>query len=314
MKKTLICTAIISALLFAFTSCVFPSGGNNNNSGSGSSGTESGNDDSGSTSSSSGSAVETEKIALADRVAADEGSYGTYKKPYSPGDLIFSDGSAIPVTSELTLTDEQKSHAIAVIFFVGKGLNSDDTGTQESRTLGVGLAHANDKMAWCVKAANGYNAAIEPLKCPSSGSAGSYVFSGDRNGSDNLSQMSNFLKRQSEGGVDDDTSTTSNYPAFYWAKNYKNSCTEVSGTDYEDGWYLPSIAELYGISKYLNYIDKAAGLCERSKFDKTGKEYWSSTTVNSATSAAYMIFGSSSQSRGSTSKNQSKRVCAIREF
>ena len=35
------------------------------------------------------------------------------------GDIVFSDGSATPYTSNLTLTDTQKSAAVAVIFYVG---------------------------------------------------------------------------------------------------------------------------------------------------------------------------------------------------
>lgn len=41
------------------------------------------------------------------------------------GDIVFNDGSATPYTTELTLTPEQKDAAIAVIFYVGTGLNSD---------------------------------------------------------------------------------------------------------------------------------------------------------------------------------------------
>ena len=314
MKKTLICTAIISALLFAFTSCVFPSGGNNNNSGSGSSGTESGNDDSGSSdvSGSDASEVKTDIIAESARVLAEEGKLGKYAKPYAAGDVLFDDGTATPITSELSLSAEQKQHAIAVIFFVGTGLNSANTESQESRTLGVGLYHNVDKAKWADSKANGYKAVIETIKCPSSGSAGKYTFTGDRNGSDNLEQMSKYLKNQSAGGVDDDTANSAMYPGFYWAKNYGS--LKCSSTDYEEGWYLPTIAELYGISKYINYIDLLADKCEFSKFGKENHSYLSSTQNDGNTSIAVLKFGSSNQSRYQSIKTDKYYICAIREF
>lgn len=102
------------------------------------------------------------------------------------GDIVFSDGSATPYSADLTLTPEQKAKAIAVIFYVGTGLNSgDDTTTQ--RTLGVGLKHGSN-IAWCRKtsdtdSANGYLTPINTIKCPRAGSSGNYTFSGDKNGS-----------------------------------------------------------------------------------------------------------------------------------
>ena len=75
------------------------------------------------------------------------GKFGTWSAPYEVGDIVFSDGSATPYTANLTLTDEQKAAAIAVIFYKGTGLNSyvnhkDDT--SKTRTLGMGLLHSED--------------------------------------------------------------------------------------------------------------------------------------------------------------------------
>ncbi|MBO4533163.1 MAG: hypothetical protein J5726_05635 [Treponema sp.] len=317
MKKTLICTAIISALLLAFTSCSFLPGGNKNTSGTGSgssgSGSGSGSGGSGGVAGPESSEVKTEVIADKDRVAAEEGKYGIYAKPYAAGDLLFDDGTATPITSTISLTDEQKNHAVAVIFFVGTGLNSANTESQEARTLGVGLYHNTSKARWASSSANAYNPIIETIKCPQSGSAGKYTFTGDRNGSDNLEQISTYLQNQSSGGVDDDTANSDMYPAFYWAKNYGS--LKLSGTSYEEGWYLPTIAELYGISKYMNYVDTLAEKYEFSKFGKEGNSYWSSTQYyNSAKSAAGLQFNSSNQKIFQNTKSTNCYVCAIREF
>ena len=63
------------------------------------------------------------------------------------GDIVFSDGSATPYTSELTLTNEQKSKAVAVIFYAGSA--SDTLG---AKTLGVGLKNTGTDrtLAWAM--------------------------------------------------------------------------------------------------------------------------------------------------------------------
>ena len=68
------------------------------------------------------------------------GKIGKYEKPYKVGDIVFSDGSATPYEDGLTLTDEQKSKAVAVIFYAGSA--SDILG---AKTLGVGLKNTNDE-------------------------------------------------------------------------------------------------------------------------------------------------------------------------
>lgn len=56
-----------------------------------------------------------------------------YVNPHSVGDIVLKDGTFIPYSKDLTLTDEQKKNAIAVIFYAGN--RSDTLG---ARTLGVG--------------------------------------------------------------------------------------------------------------------------------------------------------------------------------
>lgn len=315
MKKTILKIAVKAAFLsvvLALTGCSGTGGqsssfiGNNG-----------GDDDSNSSSSSSvsdsdESVIESDVIPTSARQAAGEGKLGMYVKPYAPGDVLFDDGSATPITSEISLTEEQQNHAIAVIFFVGKGLNSANTESQDTRTLGVGLTHSNSKLKWADSSANGYKYLIETIKCSSKTSGGKYICTGDRNGSDNLDQMSKFLKKQQSGGVADDTANASLYPAFYWAKNY--GTTYLGSTSYTDGWYLPTVAEMYAIYQCQDYIDLLAGKYEFSKFEKTSKDYWTSTQNTSATSAPYMSFNSSSIGRQSTYKTGTEFVCAIREF
>ncbi len=313
-KNKILKVALAGVLSFALFGCSFPGGiGNNNGTGN----NYDGYDDSGSSSSSSGlssdeSVIESDVIPSSARQLAEEGKLGKYVKPYAPGDVLFDDGTATPITSDIQLTSQQKEHAIAVIFFVGKGLNSANTESQDTRTLGVGLTHSNSKLKWADSSANGYKYIIETIKCSSKNSGGKYICTGDRNGSDNLEQISTFLKKQQSGGVADDTANSGLYPAFYWAKNY--GTTYCSGTDYKDGWYLPTVAEMYAIYQCQDHIDLLAGKYEFSKFEKTGKDYWTSTQNDNKSNAAILSFNASNVSRMNASKSGSYYICAIREF
>ena len=184
------------------------------------------------------------------------------------GDIVFNDGSAIPYTSGLLLTDAQKSTAVAYIFYKGTDCSNDGS----TRTLGVGLKRSHSGKKWGKfndginypngpDVANGFGTNITTIQCtpcsPTDGSYDAYTFTGDKNGSDNLSQIGEFLESV---GKTDDTGTAGNYPAFDYAKNYgtANGCTGA----YATGWYLPSIAELFQIQKEKANIDAVVALCD----------------------------------------------------
>ena len=251
-------------------------------------------------------------------VTAEFGWIGT-KEPSEAkavGDIVFSDGSATPYADGLTLTAEQKEAAISVIFYAGTGLNSgDDTST--SRTLGVGLAQNQSGLAWCLESANANNTNITTIKCPASGSVGSLTFTGDRNGSDNLSQISAFLRNKSitDNTVTDDTATEASYPAFYFAKNYKSQTgSRVSGTDYESGWYLPSIAELFQIWTKRTELNKAIVLCAGTEFNLS-EYYWSSSQYASYDISAYDLnFSDGDWNLNDKDYGTDEYVCAVRAF
>ena len=215
------------------------------------------------------------------------------------GDIVFNDGSATPYTAELTLSDEQKAAAIAVIFKVDGG-----------KTLGVGLKHDRNGLAWCIIDANAFNKNIETIQCPASGDAGNLTFTVDTDGSDNLEQIASFLT--SAGLVDDTTGTDADtrYPAFYFAKNYKTTATNLEAA-YENGWYLPTVAELFDIWKVKTTVDAASSLCGGSQF---GSYYWSSSQYASNDKGAYKVSFSNGYHRYDSPKNYNLYVCAVRAF
>lgn len=243
------------------------------------------------------------------------------------GDIVFKDGSATPYTAELELDDAHKKAAIAVIFYKGTGCNND--GDNIPRTLGVGVVTSSGK--W-VENGNGYNKIINSIACPKSENAGAYTFTGDRNGSDNLEQIAAFLneQHQSDENIANDTGVGENstktsaeaaalYPAFYFAKNYKAksspySGSTVAGTAYENGWYLPSIAELYQI------YTSGSGTVIRSVGGNfiDNDWYWSSSlmiSTNSNESAkAYYLKFSDGIPDSRPVNGDDRRIIAIREF
>ncbi|MBP5520228.1 MAG: hypothetical protein J6X84_06590 [Treponema sp.] len=270
------------------------------------------------------------------------------------GDIVFNDGSATPYTPDLVLTAEQKAAAIAVIFYKGSDLNSDDNDTTV-RTLGVGFKHQKklvygDGLKWCTDKATAYylhsNEGI-PLDClwheeyDDTGSL-KIIFGAkentrlsenekfcDKNGSDNIEQLNALIEQakamyeQNGLAVDfsNDTTEESKYPAFYFCKNYKNqkigseAKSRLAGTCFEDGWYLPSIAELYHIYLCMHDsvdIDEVSKLCGGNQF-YTGS-YWSSSTdaILSDSDAYFFDFGQ--VKLDSRDKNYNDSVCAIREF
>lgn len=227
------------------------------------------------------------------------GTFGT-KAPAvakAVGDIVFNDGSATPYTAKLTLSDEQKAAAIAVIFKVDAG-----------KTLGVGLKHSGSGLAWCTSDANAYNKNIETIQCTATGKTGNFTFTDDTDGSDNLEQIASFLKTENDTtGTDADK----RYPAFYFAKNYKTTATNLTSA-YENGWYLPTVAELFDIWKVKATVDGASGLCGGSQFNTSC--YWSSSQYASSMSGAYGLYFNSGDWNSFYKNYTNHYVCAIRDF
>ena len=241
------------------------------------------------------------------------GSDGKLKKlwgkklaPDTVGDIVFNDGTATSYSSSLTLTDDEKAAAIAVIFYVGTECSNND----ESRMLGVGLVRSSSGLPWCTSSADACNTYIESIVCRE----WSNVWNGDKDGSDNFTQIAAV---ESVNDTDDATK----YPAFYFAINYASQTnSHVSGTNYETGWYLPSICELYYLYQKKDNVDNAITLCGGTILGT--KDYWSSTQRLGSDEPdwAYLydfdpdsIWGG----YGANAKNDNSTpsyVCAIREF
>ena len=236
------------------------------------------------------------------------------------GDIVFNDGSAMPYKSFSALSGkdkkEKKASAIALIFYKGTDLNSEDD-TTTSRTLGVGLKHSEIPLAWCTKDANGHQINITTLLSPFSGTKGDYTFTGDKNGSDNLEQIGAFLSAEDSGTTDDTIGEGADkrYPAFYFAKNYSSTAKNL-GTKFANGWYLPTFAEIFQIyanGKGENKVFDIEAAIEELDGDTFGdKSYRIATQYENCDFGVYIFDFDGSW--GWYHKDCTQNVCAIREF
>ena len=169
---------------------------------------------------------------------------GTKDKPDAIGDIVFNDGTATPYTAGLTLTDQQKAAAIAVICYADQynGIN------------GLGLKQA--KKRFCKSEAGAY-AKLEQLD-GDNGFNNTYIY---------IKQAFKNIDYSEE-----------NYPAVWWATHYTGSNNLGS---YKDRWYLPAVNEYRPIYDNLTVIQSALALIGSEYADpidtSSGCQYGSST-------------------------------------
>ena len=101
-----------------------------------------------------------------------------------------------------------------------------------------------------------------------------------------------------------------------FAENYKNvSGSHVSGTTYESGWYLPSIAELFQIWKVKTTVDAASALCDSSEFGSDSNNYYWSSSLYASNGSYYPSYLYFTNGECLYINDSGKaRACAIREF
>lgn len=251
---------------------------------------------------------------------------------FEVGDIVFNDGSATPYSviksrNSEACTSEEKAAAIAVIFRVGDG-------TDGNKTLGVGIKQNSSSLTLVgMSTYKGKSINISETVCnPDSGtSGGSYTFNDSLNtdGSKNLLKWINAgvddtgVTCNSDGTINfsDSTKTTleAKYPAFGFAYYYgKNDNHNTKGTDYENGWYLPSLSELNDIyqankSNDSNIIENALSIAGGNKFN-TATQYWSSSQSTRGTDYANKFNFSNGYFNNDAWKTASNSVLAVRAF
>ena len=218
---------------------------------------------------------------------------------FSVGDILFSDGTYIRAKDVVYgIPVEQVSKAIAVIAVV----------TDDGRTLGVGLNKGKD-LSWALKDSIGYKTNFSEIASKNSGSIyKGFTFSGDKDGSDNWGYICGV---DSVGSVD----AAVNYPAFDFASNYGID-SGFEGTEYESGWYVPSVYELYGVYKNSEMVQKSLKAVKGLSFieGKNQSSYWSSSQSDSFDNKAYQVDFDDGYVDHVYCKYESINVLAMKQF
>ena len=242
------------------------------------------------------------------------------------GDIILSDGSAIPYSENLTLTDAQKAAAVAVIFYVGTaeptiGSNENILG---KKALGVGIHNTiededNNKhnFPWADNDDDnpGYITNFSYIQIEKSNTIPAetpyyqyeYSYSmkyvtGDFDGSDNWIKICEQDTTAAENAA-------TNYPAFNWVNNY-SSTYNLTGWLMND-WYLPSGVELHILNDNKTIVNASLTVAGGTKI--ADENYWSSSQYSEDDSIVYAV-DFKREDLFEVEKYYWYCVCAIREF
>ena len=194
------------------------------------------------------------------------------EKCFSVGDVLLTDGTFINVENiQYGLSDEQRIKAFGVIASAPYGGGTGNA---------VGLKMSSSSLTWAPSGTTGCDTNFEEIQVSKSGSASSgYVFTGDLDGSDNWE----YIRSIDPEGTQYDASY---YPVFSFANIY-GITAGLTGTAYEEGWYIPSIAELYDVYKNKDTIHASFAAIGESTIG-TGL-YWSSSQCSSVSNYAYEL-------------------------
>lgn len=260
-------------------------------------------------------------------------------KPDTIGDIVLEDGTAVAYENRSKLSETQRWHSIAVIFYDGKA--STDLG---NCVLGVGLAEGIGN--WCYDTEVASYVKIpeitanpirwgEPVTRAEFGKevpvfgypkrerevTFTGAMDGQIRGTNNLSKVSSYLGNDFH---------LDKMKAFEYCKNYKDQDGSrlkwIEDKQYQTGWYLPTIAELTYLLEKVGWVNG----CISDVYGKTiisafGSEdyYWSSSAVSGNKLEAWLA-RSESLARNENSdpdvsllsyyKGNFNHIRAIREF
>lgn len=169
------------------------------------------------------------------------------KAPDAVGDIVFKDGTALPMQRGMMLTDEQRSNVVAVIAFVGDGVVG-----KKGLVYGLGVERSDYYQTWAAKDSFGATTSFDSIanntQVKVSAKNAFDPNSGDIDGSDNWEEICK---------VDPNATTKPavNYPVFNYANNYgkKNNFKGELAT----GWYVPTVTEFTVIYNNMNDIHAA---------------------------------------------------------
>ena len=221
------------------------------------------------------------------------------EKCFNVGDIILTDGSKVSVADVSKYTIDETNKPIGVIASASYGGGTGNA---------VGLQRSSSSLRWAPSGTTGYNTKFTEIQAKYydydyiDGKYTNYVFTGDMDGSDNWDYICSV---DPEGTKD----AATNYPAFNYANNY-GTTANISGT-YKDGWYVPSVAELYDV--YTNKEVVQTSLTAAGGFTIGTSYYWSSSQYASGSKYAYLV-DFSDGNVDTYSKDYSSTVLVLQAF
>ena len=175
------------------------------------------------------------------------------KAPDAVGDIVFKDGTALPMQRGMMLTDEQRSNVVAVIAFVGDGVVG-----KKGLVYGLGVERSDYYQTWAAKDSFGattqFDAIANTTQVKVAAKSAFDANSGDIDGSDNWDEI---CKADPNATV----KPSVNYPVFNYANNYGKK-NNLKG-DLATGWYVPTVTEFTVI--YNNMSDIHAAIASMNK-------------------------------------------------
>ena len=209
------------------------------------------------------------------------GNSGVDYSKYQVGDFGLKDGTILSKDK----TPEKDTVAAVIV--------RADTLTKPA--LGVGIVHNNQSgFKWCKKSAAGYEIDISALVGDET--------SGYMDGRDGWDKL--------KAACSDAESNPENYPAWNYSLTYaeKNGLTG----DLAEGWYLPTVAELYTIYQNKTAVNESLSKAGGSTFG-TYCCYWSCCQDPSDNMCARSLYFNDG-TKPIDSKASDTSVCSVRAF
>lgn len=157
----------------------------------------------------------------------------------------------------------------------------------------LGLEFPETGLMWAIPGTTGGNSYFTDIATQVKGASSyGYAITGDLDGSDNWEYISSIDPIGSQNAA-----TT--YPAFYFANMYA-AVAGLMDTDFANGWYVPSINELYEVSKQFDALNESlktlgitlpiiSELKVGSTKEKDYARFWSSSQSYSLDYSAYVL-------------------------
>ena len=211
---------------------------------------------------------------------------------FTVGDVVFTDGTKIQAENvKYGIPDGKVSKVFGVVA-------SAPYGGGAGKIVGLKTSYG----AWALDTVKGYNTNLEELvSIPIDLGNYNYSFTGDIDGSDNWEYICSI----DPAGTQD---ASVNYPIFNFANTYGETA-KLSGTDYAEGWYVPTIAELCDIYKNKEVVQTSLNAVGG---DDISFDIWSSSQVSSSNIDSYSM--NSAGWQYNAGKADGRYVLVIQQF